>query len=382
MNNIPFFTELKDLVHTGGYDAYFVGGSVRDVIMGRDIHDIDMVCFSHDYKDFAQAVKKALPSVWVEFKDNIRLVRGRVEIDISKPRGLSMEEDLRRRDFTINNLAMSFGGEIFGDMTDLNAGVIRHISENTFSDDPIRILRVFRFVSQLGFTMTDSTREKIINEKLLLKNTACERIFGELDKLFSGKHSVKALREMINTGVYSVLIEGVPPGAVDEMTAARGRGFEFFISGIFTRADAQTLRQVSASLNLPNSMKKRASAISYVSQKLSEMLESDNDFSIRKLIYAYPYELEDGLELFRIISENKGENPVYIEKSADRVMNQLKYVDFTGPDRINGELLSELGVVKGPQMGQIIKEIRPMMASGELPDIDSAVKYIKQILKV
>lgn len=226
---IPYFTELKKVILEGGFDAYFVGGCVRDIMLGRPVHDVDMVCFSHDYKAFASAVKADLPSVWVEFKDNIRLVRGSVEIDISKPRGETLEEDLSKRDFTINNLAMNTVGDIFGDTTDLDGRVVRHVSDSTFKDDPLRILRAFRFKAQVGFNIAPETIEKIKNEKVISADSASERIFAELDKLFTGAYACDTLESMINTGVYEIVTGGIPADRVDKLVADSGRGLVFFL---------------------------------------------------------------------------------------------------------------------------------------------------------
>jgi len=375
---IPHFTELKKIILEGGFDAYFVGGCVRDILLDRPVHDVDMVCFSHDYKEFASAVKAGLPSVWVEFKDNIRLVRGRVEIDISKPRGDTLEEDLTKRDFTINNLAMDTAGNMHGDMTDINAKIVRHVSENTFKDDPIRILRTFRFNAQVGFDIAPETLKKIKLEKDMITISASERIFAELDKLFMGAHAHKTLQDMIDTGVYEVLTKGITPDCVDEIAAKSGRGLVFFAASLFRKLDKDEVDKLAVTLNFPNALKKRALRTSEFFKEVAKALENAEEFELRKLIYAYPDEMDDGLKLYEIESECSEMDKEQLEEKIYIVMTQLKYVDFELPDRINGQFLQEIGVAPGPRMGEIIKSIRPMLASGELKTIDEAVVYIKE----
>lgn len=226
---IPHFNMIKDAVIKNRCEAYFVGGCVRDILLGRDVHDVDLVCFSHSYHDFARLIKGAVPSVWVEFKDNIRLVRGRTEIDISKPRGETLAEDLTKRDFTINNLAMDISGEIFGDTSDLEKKRIRHVSSGVFEDDPLRILRTFRFQSQLGFEIVPETIQKARSERFLLELSASERIFAELDKLFKGRSAVSALYSMDECGVYSIVTGGLELNKLDTMSADTGRGLVFLL---------------------------------------------------------------------------------------------------------------------------------------------------------
>lgn len=111
---------------------------------------------------------------------------------------------------------------------------------------------------------------------------------------------------------------------------------------------------------------------------MRELLKSDDDYALRKLIYAYPDETEDGLKLYEIVSSCGEAGGCDAEEDIDRVMTQVKYVDFELPDRLNGQLLQDVGVAPGPKMGgEIIKGVRPMLASGgELKSIDEAVEYI------
>lgn len=378
LRKIPYFSDIKKTVLDGGFDAWFVGGCVRDIILGRDVHDVDLVCFSHDYKDFARAVKKAVPSVWVEFKDNIRLVRGRVEIDISKARGETLTEDLAKRDFTINNLAMDTGGNITGDASDLDQGIIRHVSEATFTDDPLRILRAFRFRAQLGFRLADSTLSKIKAEKHLLKASPCERIYGEMDKLFCGSHAGEALKELTDTGVYQVMTGGIEPHITDIPAAETGRGLVFFAATVFSRVGLAGQSLLAERLNLSNAMRKKAIKTAVFAEKAVRALKGESDNDIRKLIYSYPDVADDGLKLYEIFSEAHGADRYSVEASVDRAMTQLKYVDFDTPEKLNGVIMQEIGVAPGPMMGRIIKEVRPLMASGELGSLEAAEKYIKE----
>jgi len=375
---IPFFNEFKKLILDGGYDAYFVGGCVRDILLDRDIQDIDLVCFSHDYKDFASAVKANIPSVWVEFKDNIRLVHGRIEIDISKPRGEVLEEDLVKRDFTINNLAMDTGGNIFGDRTDLDSKIIRHIGEDTFSDDPIRILRAFRFMAQLGFNISADTLNKIFRERSLLEQSASERIFGEVDKLFKGESACDALKTMEDSGVFRIMTGGIASDCYDERASNAGRGLVFFASSLFCRLDKDEKDMLAGRLNFPNAMKKRADRIAYFTTELTRLLDAEDNISIRKLIYQYPDELDDGMKLYMIKSLCDGMTEEAVEDKEFIVMSQLPHINFNLPERLNGVLLQDMGVAPGPMMGEILKDVKPKMASGEINTLEKAAEYIKE----
>jgi len=375
---IPHFNLIKEVIIRENCEAYFIGGCVRDIILGRDVHDVDLVCFSHEYHDFANILKSALPSVWVEFKDNVRLVRGKTEIDISKPRGKNLDEDLRKRDFTINNLGMDITGKIYGTMDDLDRRVIRHVSESTFTDDPIRILRVFRFLSQLGFHIAQETLSKAGSERQLLESSASERIFSELDKLFKGSHAQKALSSMADCGVYDVITFGMKITELEKISAGEGRGLVFFASALFSRLDKQMQDMLAGRLNFPNAVKKRASRNADFAVKIKKIIASGSDAEIMKIIYAYPEETDDGLKLFELQAICAGTDPYSVDMAVDRVMTLIGKVDFELPEKLNGTILSEIGIAPGPLMGTIIKNVRPLMASGEITSLDAAESYIKE----
>jgi tRNA nucleotidyltransferase/poly(A) polymerase len=364
---IPFFEEIRNVVEGGKFEAYFVGGCVRDIILDRRVHDVDMVCFSHDYKDFASAVKKALPSVWVDFKDNIRLVRGRFEIDISKPRGAKLADDLAKRDFTINNLAMDTMGNIFGCRADIDKRIIRHTGADAFRDDPLRLLRAYRFQAQLGFQIAPETADKIRAEKGMISASASERIYAEMDKLLDGQHSAGALADMDETGLFDA-ITGLRIKDENLSAAGAGRGLVFFCASVFYGLDAEVINSLTVRLNLPNTVKKRALRTADFARSLPDALEN-GVISVRKLIYRYQDEHLDGACLYRIHHNNS--------ESEEAVLEQSHHVDFALAEKLNGQLLREIGVADGPVMGDILKTVRPMLASGELADVNEAVRFIK-----
>jgi len=370
---IPFYQELKKVVESGGFEAYLVGGCVRDLMLERDIHDIDMVCLSHDYKDFAESVRKVLPSVKVEFKDNVRLVRGRFEIDISKPRGDKLDADLLKRDFTVNNLAMNFDGELFGDRSDIDSKIIRHVSDDTFKDDPLRLLRAFRFMGQLGFQIAPETIDKIKSEKWMISVSASERVYAELEKLFMSSNGDKALGAMVESGLCSEVFEGVDVGCSDFASATKG--IEFFFSSLFRRCDYEIIKRLSKDLNLPTSVRKGASGTADFANSLFDNMNSD-DISLRKLIYSSPDFFESGLELFRLVRDCQGDCEDETEAFLAKMREQFDAVDFDAASFIDGAFLTGLGAEAGPEMGLMIKDTRPMLASGEIDNLFEAGIYI------
>ena len=173
---------------------YLVGGSVRDLLLCRKPKDIDLVC--RGAEGFARKLAdiKDAALVCMEKKAGepcYRVVeRGRGDnfLDIAELRGETIREDLGRRDFTINAMAMEVKeeggpGELidpFEGRDDLNEGVIRTPSPDSFISDPLRILRAVRFAAELGFAIEPTTQSRMALAALLLSQVSAERIVSEL----------------------------------------------------------------------------------------------------------------------------------------------------------------------------------------------------------
>lgn len=216
LNHI-FFTTCKAISKKLDIPCYAVGGWVRDNLLGRESKDIDVVVVGSGI-DFAKAVAHQLnPKIKVNFFANFgtaqfiyegidyEFVGARKESyarDSRKPivENGSLEDDISRRDFTINSLAISLNNENFGELIDLYQGkndmdnkLIRTPldADITYSDDPLRMLRAIRFASQLNFTIEDKSLEAIQRNADRLKIISKERIHTELNKiLMSPKPSI------------------------------------------------------------------------------------------------------------------------------------------------------------------------------------------------
>lgn len=211
---------IIETIQENGYEAYFVGGSVRDFLLDRKIGDVDIATSATP--DEVQKMFPKTIDVGKKHGTVIVLLNGksyevttfRTEgqyVDYRKPQYVrfirSLKEDLRRRDFTINAMAMDKTGEIidyFGGKNDLKNRVIRTVGNpyERFSEDALRMLRALRFVSQLSFQLEEETKNAIIRWNRLLKEISIERITNEMEKLFAGQSSNQAIRLLAETDVY------------------------------------------------------------------------------------------------------------------------------------------------------------------------------------
>lgn len=213
---IPIIEQLNE----HGHEAYFVGGSVRDLLLNRKIGDIDIATSAKP--DEIQKIFPKTIDVGVQHGTVIVLYNGKpYEVTTFRTEGeyeeyrrpkyvrfvSSLQEDLKRRDFTINALAMDKNGRILdyvNGMQDLENRMIRTVGDpyERFSEDALRMLRALRFVSQLSFQLEEKTMQAITAWHNLLQNISIERITAEFEKLLAGASANDAIHLLALTNVY------------------------------------------------------------------------------------------------------------------------------------------------------------------------------------
>lgn len=225
-----FLQNANEITKTLGIPAYLVGGFVRDIIMKRQRNDVDILTIG-DSDKFAKSLAKALGiGKIVRFKNfgtanfkyhdlEIEFVTARKESynrTSRKPKVVkgTFQDDISRRDFTINTLAVSINENDFGELIDtyngledINNRLIRTPLDPmiTFDDDPLRILRAFRFASQLNFSVHDSVFAAAGNLKDRLKIVSQERITDEFLKIISSTKPSNGLKLLFDSNVMEVI---------------------------------------------------------------------------------------------------------------------------------------------------------------------------------
>lgn len=211
LRKTPFFEKLLKISSSRNEKIYPVGGCIRDFILGRTFVDIDIAVDADPLplaKSFADASRGSLVFL-DDFNRIFRVVlKNKETIDFTLLRG-SLEEDLKLRDFTINAVAFDPYQEIFidplGGLDDIERKIIRCVSDESFADDPLRILRAVRFAAQLGFTIEINTEELIIKMKEELLKSAAERIRDEWVKILKAENSAKFIETADDMGLMETL---------------------------------------------------------------------------------------------------------------------------------------------------------------------------------
>ncbi len=228
----PLFVELGKRFGDAGFELSLVGGPVRDAFLGRKAPDLD---FTTDAKpdEILKILKPFVDSHWDigrEFgtigakvgEDQIEITTYRAdkyEPESRKPEvafGSDLNEDLFRRDFTINSMALRLPSNTFVDpfngLQDLLAGVIRTPGkpEDSFSDDPLRMMRAARFASQLGFEIEPATFDAMVSMASRIEIISAERVREEIVKLMLGANPRKGLTALVDSGLAELVLPELP----------------------------------------------------------------------------------------------------------------------------------------------------------------------------
>ena len=213
---LPVMQQLVD----AGYEAYFVGGSVRDMLLHKPISDVDIATSATP-----QEVKEIFPHtvdvgiehgtvMVIHHKEGYEVTTFRTEEgyeDFRHPDKVtfvrSLEEDLKRRDFTINALAIGIDDQLmdfFDGIGDLERQCIRCVGDakERFNEDALRMFRAIRFVGQLGFQIEENTKNAISLLKMNLSKVAVERMKVEFEKMIKSSYRKDALKLFVETGLY------------------------------------------------------------------------------------------------------------------------------------------------------------------------------------
>lgn len=432
--NIPTDVQkIIDTLYKNGYNAYIVGGCVRDSIMRKNPSDWD-ICTSSLPKETLKCLEKSNVSenglkhgtVTVCYdKIPYEITTFRVDGDYFDNRHpekvtfvRNLRDDLARRDFTVN--AMAYNNreglcDFFGGVSDIENKLIRCVGEpdKRFNEDGLRIMRALRFASVLGFDIDKKTSDSIHRNCSLLKNISAERIMSELIKLLSGQNVEKVLLDY--SDVMCVIIPEIKPmiGLNQHNPHHIYDVWEHTVKAV-ANTPADKILRLSAlfhDIGKPKTFFTGKDGIGHfyghpeVSEKITQnilrRLKFDNKTSeqVRMLVKTHDIQIipeakylrrvlaKTGAEMFRRLlyikrADALAQNPIYISEKLEYIDNlekifneQLKELsDFTLKSlAVNGNDLIKLGITDGKQIGKCLKKLFAMV-------IDGNVKNDKNIL--
>ncbi|HOT93367.1 MAG TPA: CBS domain-containing protein [Anaerolineae bacterium] len=409
-----------------GYSAYFVGGIVRDLLLGHPLTDVDIVVEGkaielghalaqqfggeiHSHSRFG-TVKWTLPSdVWEKVEidhrgsvnhrlpEFIDLVTARTEF-YEHPTALplversSIKQDLHRRDFTINTLAIRLDpqrwGELldfYGGKADLEAGVIRVLHSLSFIDDPTRILRAARFEARLGFHMDAQTEALIADALPLLGRITGGRIRHELDLIFHEAQPEAALERLQAIGALAHIH---PELVCDDWLRERfvrlrrpetlalwnidaAQELDFYYWGLFLyRLTPQTLENILRRLLMPRRVSGPLRALPALQHALAQIETLERPSQVVALLEPLPEAL---LPLGWLASDS----PV-LQAKLERYAREWRH----GQCLLTGKDLKRLGLPPGPIYRQIFDTLRAAHLDGEIVTREDEERRVSEFLSV
>jgi tRNA nucleotidyltransferase/poly(A) polymerase len=450
----PLLLTVGRIADKESVEAYVVGGYVRDLLLGLGDKDIDVLVIGDGVK-FARTVANELGVNSVVAYERfgtamVPLDEGKIEFvtarsesyssDSRKPdvKGGTLEDDLVRRDFTVNTLAVSLNKGHFGELhdpfngrEDLEKKLLRTPLDpvKTFDDDPLRIMRAIRFASQLGFTIDKLALEAMKEMKGRLAIVSQERITDEFLKILKTDKPSIGLRLMYETGVMdTVFLEIAQMAGVDQrrdhhhkdvflhtcivvdnmalttdnvwlrftalvhdIAKPRTKAFKEGIGWTFhghEEIGARMLKGIFRKLKLP--MEPLPYVEKLVRLHLRPMVLVDeivNDSAVRRLVFEAGNDIDDLMKLCRADITSK--NPKLVERylrNYDVVMKKI--VEVEEKDRlrnwqppVKGDEIMELcGLQPGRKVGELKKAIEEAVLDGKIPnDHDAALQYLLQV---
>lgn len=222
----PLLQQILEIVHVNRMSAgsiYLVGGAVRSLLLQQEPHDFDFA-MEGNARSFARKIADSLRGnfyVLDDERNTARVVydapgRPRLTVDFAVLRGADIESDLRKRDFTINAMALDLLQpdrliDPLGGAQDLKDRSLRVCSPTALTDDPARVLRAVRLVVELGLSITPDTLNALRQTAALLQGVSAERLRDEFFRMLDGDRPQTALRLMDSFGIIPQLLPELVP---------------------------------------------------------------------------------------------------------------------------------------------------------------------------
>ena len=424
-----------------GHSAYVVGGAVRNLMMDIPVNDWDITTSAlpeetlelfRDFRTIETGIKHGTVTVIIDGMP-LEITTYRIEKGYSDNRHPDkveftdrVEDDLSRRDFTVNAMAYSPKNGLvdpFGGCEDISKKLIRCVGnpDKRFGEDALRILRALRFSSVLGFDIDSETSESVHRSKHLLKNISVERIFVELSKLLCGKNAGIILQEYKDViffvlpelepmnnctqnherHIYDVWghtvksVEAIPPepelrfamlfhdSGKPHCKSTDENGVDHFYSHgkISRKIASETLSRLKTSNNFRYTVRNLVEYHDFLPDKISRK-------TYKEYIAKLGIETVENLFLVReadILAQNPRFHAESLEenKTGKKILEQIKEEDMCFKIKdlaIDGKVLENIGIPPSPAMGKILETLLDEVMDDNLPNKkNNLIKRAKEL---
>ncbi len=390
----PILEQIQD----NGFEAYYVGGSVRDYVMGRNIHDIDITTsatpdeiesiFSHTIP-----VGKEHGTINVVFNDeNYEATTFRAEedyVDHRRPSGVTfvrdLYEDLQRRDFTMNAIAMDTAYKLydyFDGQQDINNRIIRTvgIAEERFQEDALRMIRCLRFQSQLSFDIAMETFEAMRTQMADIKFLSIERIVIELTKLMRGINVEESFNHLKSLKAFNYMpyFEQLD---MNQINVTEPIDLELLIAIVSVKFD---INYSLKPLKLSNRQVKDINQYIQIMNALPSIITKEQ---LKMFVYDYDTNLiKNVMVAADVLKANdiQGHEPLIVNlQTIDETLHRLPMHNRKDMMVNGGVLMAHLKAKSGPWLKDVLRQIEIAIVTGKVSNEETEIlKWVDNHVKI
>ena len=396
--------KILERLEVHGFQAYFVGGFVRDKLLSREVNDID-IATDADPAQVSRLFAKTIPTgikhgtvtvILSEIPYEVTTFRSEGKyLDHRRPSEVTyvetIEEDLSRRDFTINAIAMDLAGKIIDPYTGqvaLQERIIAAVGspDERFSEDPLRMLRAIRFAAQLDFFIAEPTWRSIIDNGEQLQNIAIERVKQELDKIMLSKNPERGIRLLFESKLISFIkglsSTGLPALDYQEIIMNIRRTDDVILRWFSLFAQLETAERTTV-LKLLRFTKVEVQQFKKLTRVLDILQEGNSTVILKKALLAANLDFCLKAITFQLInggiSQGEYQELATNLHTLDRSLPVRSITDLAIDGR---ELIEYFAVSGGPWVKEVLEELLKRVIFFDLPNEQKELlKYAKFIKK-
>lgn len=392
--------EIAAQAATVDLPCYLVGGFVRDLLLGKPVNDLDAIVEGDAITFGRSLVKKFggrltthdkfhtavwhLPSSFIVQPSSLDLITARKET-YQRPGALptiqpsKIADDLRRRDFTINAMAVRLYGDHFGELidplngqADLEKGIIRVLHPGSFIDDPTRIFRAIRYEQRYGFNIEPETLAFINQESLtVISRLSGERMRHELDLIFGEENSSQMIQRAGSLGVFEKIHPDLPmfdPAYSDildmdpilDISASRiAMGYMLWLMDLMEAG----IMSIAERLNFTSELTYSVWAVSQLKKSLPFLVNS------KPSVWTHALEKLPELSIY----------VVYLVSRENALLDYLSIWRHVKPHTTGSDLKTR-GLPSGPRFGEVLSQLRAAWLDGEVNNAEEEKELLNTLL--
>ena len=378
--------------------AYLVGGSVRDALLQRYKTPLDLdfvlpqntIAIAKEIANFYRAGFVVLDKE----REIARVVFPQGTLDFARQEGNSLEIDLRRRDFTINAIAYNISSQQLvdplGGVQDLQQKVLRMVSPNNLSDDPLRLLRAYRQAAQLNLTIEPNTRKAIGDRANLLSTVAAERVQAELNYIFASSQGNKWLIAAAKDGLLNFWLPSINDKKIQQLDKVE-KAIEFCHTlgldlpelPIFSKlATLISTEEIDAEAELTKLKYSRSEikAVTKTVKHLPQLQTMTQDMSLREQ-YFWFLDVKDIFPILIVRAIATGVALEFLKPAIDRYLNPQDPIAHPQSLVTGNDLIQELDLKPSPLIGKLLTEIQVAQIESKISTRQQALDFAASMLK-